>query len=539
MIEDSRTSKLFQYELSVIERGRMMLKSAERQELEDLLHEYKALLADYEKLCKISRKIAAISDTQGLVLKQRENDIKNLLDHANQGFLTVGPDLLVKQPFSRECARIFNRKIINADISELLWGQSPADRERINRQLRSLFEVSPDEATRLLGELPALFYIGDKRIAAEYKTIVADNEIKERLILFILTDVTEHLESQEKVQYLSYHDSLTSLFNRYYMEKLMEGGALSDQLPFSMLVIDMNGLKLTNDVFGHRVGDHLLIQAAEMLCRVFDKSAIIGRWAGDEFIVFLPRTDEVACAKWITRLKEACSAELADPVSLSMAAGSTTITEGTVSFHSLFRAAEKQMYKQKLLERKQVRIELIRNVSTALVAKGLEAEGQLNSMLEQAAVFAERLGIAPGSNEMGLLRDLVLLHDAGNLALPVSILNKPEPLSSEEWEIVKGHSEIGCQMAQSIGQWELAEAILGIHERWDGSGYPYGLSGEQIPYLSRLFAIIDAFDVMTHNQVYKQAVSPEEALLQLKDAAAKQFDPILVEGFLAWKGDVK
>ena len=536
MSEVSRTKELFQYELSVIEKALVMLESAEQMKDEEHLGNFKALLAEYEKLCKLTRKISSISDSQGLVLKQRENDIRNLLDHANQGFLLVGPDLLVRQPFSLECERIFhNRKIINANISELLWGHSSVDTMRMNTHLRSVFEATSDAAIELLSDMPGMVYIGDKRIAAEYKMIVADNDTEEHLLMFILTDVTEQLESQEKVLFLSYHDSLTSLFNRHYIEKLMEEDTLLSQLPYSMLVIDMNGLKLVNDVFGHLVGDRMLVRASTILNRVFDKSAIIGRWGGDEFTVLLPNTDELIASSWIKRLKESCGAELADPVSLSMAVGSATATEAPVSFNSLFSVAEKQMYKQKLLERKQVRIELIQGVSTALVTKGLEEEEQLTSMLDLVVIFANRLGVAANSNEMGMLRELVLLHDVGNLGLPESILKKPGPHNSEEWDIIKGHSEIGCQMAQSIGQWELAEVILGIHERWDGTGYPYGLAGEEIPYLSRLFAIIDAYTVMTHNQVYKQAISSDAALSRLEHAAAKQFDPLMVEVFLALK----
>ncbi|MBW7455096.1 HD domain-containing protein, partial [Paenibacillus sepulcri] len=100
------------------------------------------------------------------------------------------------------------------------------------------------------------------------------------------------------------------------------------------------------------------------------------------------------------------------------------------------------------------------------------------------------------------------------------------------------HSEIGYRMAQSIGEYALADAILGMHEHWDGSGYPYGLAGEQIPYFSRVLAIVDAYDVMTHDQVYKKSVSHTEALHKIRDGAGKQFDPELVEAFLRFMGSV-
>jgi HD-GYP domain-containing protein (c-di-GMP phosphodiesterase class II) len=155
-------------------------------------------------------------------------------------------------------------------------------------------------------------------------------------------------------------------------------------------------------------------------------------------------------------------------------------------------------------------------------------------MTDQAVEFTHYLGLGNNPNETKLLHNLVKLHDVGNLALPNHILDKTTPLDDEEWEIVKTHSEIGYRMAQSVGEWELADAILGMHERWDGTGYPYALAGEQIPYYSRLLAILDAFDVMTNAQAYKQAISTEEALEAIKEAAGKQFDPQLVDAYLQW-----
>ena len=172
------------------------------------------------------------------------------------------------------------------------------------------------------------------------------------------------------------------------------------------------------------------------------------------------------------------------------------------------------------------------SVTTALIARGVEGSGHQQRLHEQTALFARRIGLRQDSPDMSLLESLIRMHDIGYLALPSDLLLKSDSLTEEEWELVKSHSEIGYRMASSIGEWALAEAIRGMHESWDGSGYPYGLSQEQIPYVSRLLAIIDAYDVMTHDQVYKQAVSSEEAIGEIEAQAGRQFDPDLAAAWV-------
>ncbi len=527
---------IYGYELSVLDRFRQELSKPRESETKgDLQKELEALLTDYEKLFKMLKKISAISDAQGKVLNQRENDIKNLLDHANQGFLSFGSDLRVHSTHSRECLNIFGRRIGGAKIDELLFRTDANKQQNFHEQLSRLFESGVEQVQGVFAELPERLDLMDKKIDVEYKWI-SPNDVtsEERVLMLILTDVTEQIETQEKVHYLSTHDILTSLYNRFYLEKVLEAKPFHDQLPLSLLVIDINGLKLANDVFGHRTGDQLLILASRILLQVFNESAIVGRWGGDEFVVLLPNTDEAKCTEWKQRLQAAAASEKIGAVRLSMAVGSSVVMSADDKLSGTFLAAEKNMYKQKLLENKRFRKELIEGVTVELIARGVQDEAHLSRMLDQAIQFTEYLDVARNPNDRKLLHNLVKLHDVGNLALPSHILDKTSPLDDEEWEIVKTHSEIGYRMAQSVGEWELADAILGVHERWDGTGYPYGLARDQIPYYSRLLAILDAYDVMTNDQPYKHAISPEEALQAIKEASGKQFDPKLVEAYLRW-----
>jgi HD-GYP domain-containing protein (c-di-GMP phosphodiesterase class II) len=146
-----------------------------------------------------------------------------------------------------------------------------------------------------------------------------------------------------------------------------------------------------------------------------------------------------------------------------------------------------------------------------------------------------KMGRASGlpDSEFDNLTLLAILHDIGKSSIPNDIINKPGSLAAEEWDIVKKHSEIGYRIAHSSPELvPIAEAILAHHERWDGSGYPLGVKGEQIPLISRIFAIVDTYDVMTHECPYREIFSPEQAAEELKRCSGTQFDPSLVEMFI-------
>jgi len=525
---------LYRHESDVLARSRI---DPRRPDLTggELAARYEELLAEYEKLYKLTKKISAISDAQGVMLKRRESDIKSLLDHAKQGFLTFGKSLRVNRQFSKECIRIFGRSPAGVDVTELLLGDLPNERKAMRKHLAAAFapRATTSKIEAAISSLPSKADIGDKSVVLEFQPI-NDETTNERLLLLVVTDVSERRASEERIRYLSSRDALTSLYNRSVLEPMMEQPLAPEQLPASLIVVDLNGLKLANDMFGHRAGDRLLVRSAELLQATLGGGAVLGRWGGDEFVALLPRTGAAACAELAERLKAACAASEAEPVRLSMAIGAATLDRAGDVWTSALAIAEKQMYKNKLLESKRVRIEMMRSVTDALLAKGVQRKEHLDRLHDRVVRFAAELGFVHGSPDMELLQSLVRLHDVGYLALPVEVLLKAGPLNEEEWELVKSHSEIGYRMASSIGEWALAEAILGLHERWDGGGYPYGLSEEQIPYFSRLVAIADAFDVMTSEQPYKRAMSTEEALNVILAEAGRQFDPRLAAAWAAW-----
>ncbi len=519
---------LFEAEHRMLSKATADLKS-NRYSGNELLPHYQILIEYYHKLLRNTRKIFRISDSQGQLLQQQQSEIQNLLDNANQGFLTFGPDLLVNQKYSAECIRIFGRKIAGLKITQLFGEEAPVDLGEI---LQQVFWGRPDKLPTLLGKLPSVFRINQRDVRIEWKLInqsfAAGNEV---VLMMILTDITDKLRAEEQIRYLSYHDKLTGLHNRAYVEVLLTELDTAAVTPLSLIMADMNALKLVNDVFGHEQGDRILAAMGDALriaCRPTD---IISRWGGDEFLVVLPQTAQSDCQAVCERISQACQGMVDIPIPLNAALGSVTQTEGAISLVEMFGVAESRMYNDKLLRSREVRQSIIAKFENMLQSRCFETEGHSGRTYQLTVDFANFLGLHPNAITAKTLNKLAVLHDSGKVAIAKEILGKAGPLSPNEWEIVKSHSEIGYRMAQSIGEPLLADIILALHERWDGHGYPYGLQREQIPFWARLFAIIDVYDLITHDRTYQKAQMPDVALREIESAGGTQFDPELTAKF--------
>lgn len=519
------------HERNVLSRAKEHLLRRERDET------LEALVEEYEHLVKLLHKISSISDVQGLALKKQEADMKNLLDHINQGILTIGPELIVQKQYSAECTRIFGRKIHKLPIADLLFVCSQKN-QHAERLQHVFVATSRKERLRVLGELPTLLEVGGKDIHAEYKLIEEEGPSHPAKLMIILTDITEKLDSQAKVEYLSFHDALTSLYNRAYIDHAIERLVHPDYMPLSILIADMNGLKLTNDVFGHQKGDEFLLEAASIMTSCCREQDIVARWGGDEFMILLPKTGAEECQTIIESIHAACEQADADPVQVSFAVGAATMEEANQSIDEMFSMAEARMYKAKLLDASSVRKRMMDGMIQTLLGDSRTNEGHMGRVEGMAVRFAEKLGYAKRSLDLRNLRMLAALHDVGNIGVSKDILHKSGAFTEAEWESVQQHSEIGYRIAQSLGENVLAEAILYMHEWWDGSGYPHRLRGKQIPQLSRLLMIVDVYDVLTHDQVYRAAVSHADALQEMASMSGKQFDPELLDVFITHADEI-
>lgn len=498
-----------------------------------LLSRYKILVNHYRKLLKLTKKIFHISDSQGQVLQRHQSEIQNLLDNANQGFLTFGRDFKVDRQYSAECTRIFGRKIGGRSIIELLGQASTESRLNLHQILEQVFESTRGAEGELLQCVPAIFCIDDKDIRVECKLIEQSMEFTEgKLVMMILTDITDQLRAAEQIRFLSYHDKLTTLHNRAYVETLLPDLEGPKALPMSIIMLDMNGLKLVNDVFGHQQGDLLLIAMADVLKKSCRASDIMARWGGDEFVILLPQTDQEDCRKVCSRIQDLCKEVTDCTIPLSAAIGAATNDSGVARLTEMFNVAEYRMYNDKLLRGREVRKEIVGSLESILHNRCFENGGHSERVKRLAFDFIEFIGLDLNDHDRKSLIQLAIMHDIGKVAIPGEILGKAAPLTTGEWEIVKSHSDIGYRMAQSMGEPTVADMILALHEHWDGTGYPYGVKGDRIPKLARLFAIVDVYDVLTHDRPYKAAVDKAAALREIELGRGIQFDPELAERFI-------
>jgi len=348
----------------------------------------------------------------------------------------------------------------------------------------------------------------------------------------IYDDVTETKKIEEQLIYLSFHDKLTDLYNRTYFEEELKRLDTKRALPLTVVIGDINGLKLINDAFGHSRGDVLLKKIAEILKKQFREEDIIARWGGDEFSILLPNTTESNTAKIIERIQKACKKNSTSTLPLSIALGAATKKDDKININEIIKDAEDLMYRQKLIEQQDSRNSGITSLEKALEEKDYETEDHLNRMRDFASKFGEKLNFDPSKLEE--LNLLVALHDIGKVAIADSILPKPSELTPEEWKVIKKHPEVGYHIAESsLELAPIAEAILYHNEWWNGKGYPRGLKGEKIPLISRVIAIVDAYDAMTNFRPYRKAFNTEQAVRELKRGSGIQFDPALVETFIS------
>lgn len=349
--------------------------------------------------------------------------------------------------------------------------------------------------------------------------------------ILVIRDVTIEKKRQEELRFVSQHDYLTKLYNRLHFEAQLERLDTKRQYPLTVLIGDINGLKLVNDVFSHIEGDQLIIEITKILKKATRADDIVARWGGDEFAILLPQTELDNARVIYERIKDLCNKSMYKTIKPSISMGCATKVKEDESIDDVIKLAEERMYHEKLIEGKQMRSMLISAVEKTLREKCHEPASHTKIMIELSQSFGYHIGLE--KREIEDLMLLAKLHDIGKVSINPDTLSKTEPLTEEEWERIRIHPEVGYRIVSNIPEFQhIKEYILHHHEHWDGSGYPSHLRGDNIPYLSRLIAILDAYEVMISGRVYREKISKEKAIRELTEMSGKHFDPTIVKEFI-------
>ena len=363
-----------------------------------------------------------------------------------------------------------------------------------------------------------------------------------------------YAEAEEKARV----DELTDLLNRRSLDELMATEINRQQRyggVFSLIILDLDGFKAFNDNYGHLAGDKLLKEIGSVLKSTIRSTDQAFRYGGDEFAVLLPNTPIDATTQVADRIRRKVAAKAkTGHIAVSASLGLANWPADGVAADEIVAAADTALYRAKreggnrsycasgtLLELKDTPLSLMDGtdgdtlsaifaMAEAVDAKEHYANSHWKKVKEYATFLATAVELDP--EEISKLETSALLHDIGKISISEKILNKRTPLTADEWEMIKTHPQVGVNIASRAP--ELALCLPGIlhhHERYDGTGYPIGLKGEEIPLEARILAIADAFTAMTTVRSYSDALTIAEALEELKRCAGTQFDPSLVEIF--------
>jgi diguanylate cyclase (GGDEF)-like protein len=339
-----------------------------------------------------------------------------------------------------------------------------------------------------------------------------------------------HSRMLQRSQALALSDPLTGLANRRALaQELAERLEANGGAPLILASFDLNGFKAYNDAFGHLAGDALLQRLAGSLQSAVSGTGTAYRMGGDEFSLLLPDS-----AAGVSALRAAAAAliEHGEGFSIDASVGSVRVPAEAADPELAMKLADERMYLHKRSGR---RISEAQQISRALLAALAHRDPQLGEHVHDvgrlAAATAAALGCAPAVVEA--VHVAAELHDVGKVAIPEAILSKPSELTEQEWALMRQHTVAGERiLASTTALHDIAPLVRSSHERWDGSGYPDGLAGEQIPLGARIIAVCDAFHAMTSERPYRGAMSRDVALAELQAHAGRQFDPRVVAEFV-------
>lgn len=344
------------------------------------------------------------------------------------------------------------------------------------------------------------------------------------------TDITDRKRKEEEIRYLNCHDVLTGLHNRRCFEENRDKVDIASNLPLSVIFGDINGLKMTNDIFGHAAGDELIKKSAQIIVGSCKEEGLIARVGGDEFIVLLPKTTKEEAALVLSRIRNGFIGAKVEAIKCSIALGLDTKESVDSSLDEIMANAENAMYKDKSINRKTVNKGIIDTLIDTLHSRNVGEKEHSVTVAYLCEKMGNKLGL--DKNEISKLKRAGYLHDIGKIVLEDEIMRKKK-LSESEQEKMRQHSVVGYRILNLFDDTlDLAEYVYGHHEKWDGSGYPRGLSGDQIPLISRIIAVVEGYERLINKLEGDKKERKAKAIQTIVNGSNIRFDPKIVEVFV-------
>ncbi len=465
-----------------------------------------------------------------MALAESKDELRLILDSAAEAI--YGIDLNGNCTFcNSSCIKLLGynsqeellKKNMHWQIHHSCWDRTPfpIDECRIFESMKQGKGLDADDE---------VFWKADgTSIDVEYHSYpqIRNGEIIGAVITFM--DITDRKKREEEIRYLSCHDTLTGLQNRRCFEQNLNKIDIPENLPLSVIFADINGLKMTNDIFGHTAGDELIKKTAQILTQSCREDDIVARVGGDEFIILLPKTNEESAKKILSRIDSSFSNARVAAIKCSISLGSDTKTRFEQSFEETTANAENAMYKDKIMNRKSINRDIIDTIIETLHSRSIREKQHSIAVSELCVEFGSVLQLP--EPKISKLKRAGYLHDIGKITLDTTLLTK-DTLSEEEIEEMRQHSVVGYRILNLFDDTlDLAEYVYSHHERWDGNGYPRGLKGEQIHIIARIISITEVYERVLNKGTLSIEERKSAAIKVIKEGAGTQFDPEIAELF--------
>ncbi len=417
------------------------------------------------------------------------------------------------------------------DVSKLPPEASAEKKVFDSQQIKSILCVPVVKDENLIG----FFGFDSVREKQEWE----ENQIALlKVIAELVVNTLIRHENDKTIRYLSFHDQLTGLYNRHYFANEMKRLEGSREYPIAVISADLDGLKLINDTFGHAEGDRYLQAGADLLKSALRSSDILARVGGDEFALILPHTTKEAAEELIIRIRRRIDqynqGNKGLPVSISI--GLAVSLSSKEPLEESYKRSDNAMYDDKLKRGQLARAGIVASIVASLTERDNLAEGDREQVREISASLGQALGLS--KSQLANLDLLSQVYDLGKVGLDDSLLHsnmlkKAGDLSDAEREAIYRHPETGYRIAIASPELaDVADLVLKHHENFDGTGYPLGLEGEEIPLECRILSLAIAYSSMTKTRPYAGKLTRKEALEEIRRCAGGQFDPRLVELFV-------